>query len=107
MALAVPLSRFTSLVGGGSAFFVRQREFMNTSNPSQKPSRGWILFCRIFICGVGAFFIGYGLYDFIKHGHYLSVLIFSASIGLLLVCLGIFTSDKTCEKIADGITCGF
>jgi hypothetical protein len=25
LALAVPLSRFTSLVGGGSAFFVRQQ----------------------------------------------------------------------------------
>ena len=30
MALAVPLSRFTSRVGGGSAFFVRLREFMTS-----------------------------------------------------------------------------
>ena len=74
---------------------------------AKKPCRGWILFCRIFVCGTGAFFIGYGLYDYIKHGHNLWPLIFSALIGLLLVCLGIFTSAKTCEKIADSITCGF
>jgi hypothetical protein len=80
---------------------------METPNPAEKPSRGWILFCRIFVSGAGAFSIGYGAYDYIKHGHHLSALIFSVSLGLLLVCLGVFTSAKTCEKIADGITCGF
>ena len=80
---------------------------MEAPSPAQKPSRGWILFCRIFVCGAGAFYIGYGVYDYIKHGHYLSATIFSVSFGLLLVCLGLFTSAKTCEKIADYITCGF
>jgi hypothetical protein len=38
LALAVPLSRFTSQVGGGSAFFVRriERVAMNLSNPELK-----------------------------------------------------------------------
>ena len=33
MALAVPLSRFTSRVGGGSAFFVRRHHIMKTVRP--------------------------------------------------------------------------
>ena len=32
MALSVPLSRFTSQVGGGSAFFVRPRQHTTTQN---------------------------------------------------------------------------
>ena len=38
MALSVPLSRFTSRVGGGSAFFVRRREHdfgRNTTNKTE------------------------------------------------------------------------
>ena len=34
MALAVPLSRFTPLVGGGSAFFVRRIRASMNSNPT-------------------------------------------------------------------------
>src|ERR1017187_6732001 len=33
LALSVPLSRFTSRVGGGSAFFVRRHEIMQASKP--------------------------------------------------------------------------
>jgi hypothetical protein len=34
LALSVPLSRFTSRVGGGSAFYVRRIERMDTQNHS-------------------------------------------------------------------------
>src|SRR5208283_4972522 len=46
LALAVPLSRFTSQVGGGSAFFVRHREQYETSH-TQKISRVVADFSRI------------------------------------------------------------
>jgi hypothetical protein len=76
---------------------------MREPNLAKKPSRGWILFCRLFVCGIGS-----AVYGYFKHGYQLSAgLIVLASIGLLLICLGIFTSVKTCEKITDGISCGF
>ena len=73
----------------------------------KKPGGGWILFCRIFVCGTGAFFVGGGLTNYMEHGRHLWVMVSLALFGLLLILLGIFTSDKTCEKIADSITCGF
>jgi hypothetical protein len=40
LALAVPLSRFTSPVGGGSAFFVRRlRDTMTNKKPKSKAAR--------------------------------------------------------------------
>jgi hypothetical protein len=81
---------------------------MRESNLTKKPSRGWILLCRLFVCGFGACSIGSAVYGYFKQEHHLSAgLIILASIGLLLICLEIFTSAKTCEKIADGISCGF
>jgi hypothetical protein len=81
---------------------------METPNSAKKPSRGWILFCRLFVCGFGVSFLGGAIYYFFKQGHQLSAgLVILAAGGLGLICLGIFTSAKTCEKIADGITCGF
>ena len=41
MALAVPLSRFTSRVGGGSAFFVRHCGHMNISQHFKFSRRGF------------------------------------------------------------------
>ena len=43
MALAVPLSRFTSQVGGGSAFFVRLHDY-TTAIESQTVYRGSFVF---------------------------------------------------------------
>ena len=40
LALSVPLSRFTSRVGGGSAFFVRHRGHALDSNLCQRPDSG-------------------------------------------------------------------
>jgi len=47
LALAVPLSRFTPRVGGGSAFFVRR---MATSNISRR-----VLVYGLLICTIGLF----------------------------------------------------
>lgn len=81
---------------------------MKTREPVKSSSGDWIvLLPRIFVCGAGAFFVGYGIYDYFKDGHYLSVLIYTISFGLLLACLGLFTSEKTCETIADSIISGF
>ena len=80
---------------------------MTTPNPAKRPSGGWVLFCRLFVCGFGALSLGGGIY-FFEQAHQLSVgVVFLGVFGLLLICLGIFTSAKTCEKIADSITCGF
>jgi TM2 domain-containing membrane protein YozV len=77
---------------------------MQEPNSTKKPSKSWILFCRLFVCGLGALCIGSAISNYLKQNYQLlSGLIILASIGLLLVCLGIFTSAKTCEKIADGI----
>ena len=65
------------------------------------------MICRAFVCGMGGFFIGYGIYDYIKHDHFLSVLIFGISFGLVLISLGIFTSPRICLMIADGIINAF
>jgi hypothetical protein len=81
---------------------------MQEPNSTKKPSKSWILFCRLFVCNLGALCNGSAIYNYLKQDHQLSSgLIILASIGLLLVCLGIFTSAKTCEKIADGLFCGF
>jgi hypothetical protein len=51
LALAVPLSRFTSRVGGGSAFYVRPLGyFMTNKTPQQRGSRWiWLVVgCTIF-----------------------------------------------------------
>jgi hypothetical protein len=53
LALSVPLSRFTSRVGGGSAFFVRHHYDMNTSPDLQKRIRRMVIAVRIF----GWFFV--------------------------------------------------
>jgi len=79
---------------------------------NKKPRRhwkgsGWTLVCRLFVCCIGAFLMGYGIYDYIKGGHHLWTLICLISVGLVFILLGASTSAKTCEKIADGITCGF
>lgn len=85
----------------------RQREIMKAPNPKQNSGWDWILLLpRIIVWGMGAFFIGYGIYDYFAHGHYLSALIFDLSVGLVLIVLGIFTSEKTCEAIADGVISG-
>ena len=61
MALAVPLSRFTSRVGGGSAFFVRPlRDFMRVMLADYQPgglTSVFIMFgfgCIIAVCLIGA-----------------------------------------------------
>ena len=91
---------------GGLDFMIIKQDSARKRESRWKDS-GWTLFCRLFLCGTGIFFIGYGVYDYIKHGHYLSALIGLILIGVLFICVVIFTSAKTCEKIADGITCGF
>jgi hypothetical protein len=50
LALAVPLSRFTSRVGGGSAFYVRPLRAMNDKTKSVSPAfKGWtFVICSIF-----------------------------------------------------------
>ena len=44
MAIAVPLSRFTSLVGGGSAFFVRPLAHMTFKKPSSEVAFATVLY---------------------------------------------------------------
>ena len=44
MALSVPLSRFTSRVGGGSAFFVRQHEHTSTNHRDSVGNRSVVFF---------------------------------------------------------------
>jgi hypothetical membrane protein len=74
---------------------------------SPEPSGGWVLFYRLIVCGFGVFLLGGAIYLFIKQAHHLSVgLVILAVAGLVLICLGIFTSAKTCEKIADVIFFG-
>ena len=81
---------------------------MDTPSLDKKPSGGWVLFCRLIVSGFGIFLLGGVIYWFIKQAHHLSVgLVILAVAGLVLICLGIFTSAKTCEKIADGLFCGF
>ena len=65
------------------------------------------MICRTFVCGMGAFLIGYGVYDYARHGHYPGPLIYTISFGLLLMVLGIFTSPRLCLKIADWIINAF
>ena len=86
---------------------VRQLDFMGTPNPTKKPSSGWILFCRLFVCGFGVFFVGAAVHLFKESQQVSLAIAFLAGFGLLLIGLGIFTSAKICEKIADSITCGF
>ena len=51
MALAVPLSRFTSQVGGGSAFFVRRIDHHFMSRITQGGTKTWCPHCKkIQIC---------------------------------------------------------
>ena len=47
MALAVPLSRLTSLVGGGSAFYVRQHD----TPPNMKTKEQTILWIAVVVLG--------------------------------------------------------
>src|ERR1035438_3837399 len=53
LALAVPLSRFTSRVGGGSAFFVRRHYTLMKTKPNKTYQIAALLFC---ISGFVSFF---------------------------------------------------
>ena len=79
---------------------------MNVSRPAKPKKRGsgWTLFCRFVLCGFGAFLLGSVVYHYFDQEQQLSIgLMIGAFLGFVFIGLGLFTSAKTCEKIAESI----
>jgi len=67
-------------------------------------SKGWVRFARVFLCGVGAFFLAAPIYWFLIRDVPVSIgMILVGLFGLVLICLGVFTSDKAAVEIAESI----
>jgi hypothetical protein len=73
LALAVPLSRFTSQVGGGSAFFVRQQLIMKT----------FLVVCLFLLAGVIGYFLPTPISPHLP-GYFQSVRYVDAAVSALL-----------------------
>jgi hypothetical protein len=74
------------------------------TNKSKKHATGRTLFCRLILCGFGVFLVGAALYHYFDQDRqWSSGLIVLTSIGVVFIGLGLFTSAKICEKIAESI----
>lgn len=71
---------------------------------SQTPSKGWVRFARVFLISVGTLFFGAPVFfHFVRETPFSMGMIVVGLFGLLLVGLGLFTSDKTAVEIAESI----
>jgi hypothetical protein len=74
-----------------------------TGKPNKRGT-GWTLVCRLVLFGLGTFFFGAAVYHYFDQDRqWSSGLIVLASMGVIFIGMGIFTSAKICEKIAESI----
>lgn len=68
------------------------------------PSKRWVRFARFFLCGIGAFFLGFPFYSCLVREVPFSIgMVVVGGGGLILIGLGLFTKAKTAVEIAESI----
>jgi uncharacterized membrane protein HdeD (DUF308 family) len=72
-------------------------------DPTKKRTKRRITGSRLLVCGCGVGFLGVGLFGLLANV-LTALMIVSAVIGLVLVCCGVFASDKTCGDVAEDIS---
>lgn len=77
---------------------------MSPDDSNNKPPRRRLTFVRLLVCGVGVAATAVAAYALLTRTSPMPLMIVLGVIGLALACAGAFTSDKTCERIADAIT---
>ncbi len=74
---------------------------------SQKPKqRGtvWTVFCRLVLCGIGAFFLGAAYYSYVGEKSQWSIATtILAAIGLVFIGFGLFARSSLVEKIVESV----
>lgn len=76
---------------------------MPQHDPEKKSAKRRVTFYRVLVCACGVVVTGLAAFGLLLHGPLTGVLIIVGLIGLSLVCAGVLTSDKTCEKLAEVI----
>jgi uncharacterized membrane protein HdeD (DUF308 family) len=70
----------------------------------KKRAKRRITFCRLFVGGAGVASICVAVFGLLVPTPITGVMIVAGLIGLVLVCSGVLSSDKVCERIADAIS---
>ena len=77
---------------------------MSERHPEKKPEKRLLSFYRLVVCGCGLVVAGLAIFGLLLHGPLNGVLVIVGLIGLVLLCCGALTSDKTCQDIAEVIS---